>query len=169
MTRALSGHPGDQKLPALPRVFSDPTNGELSAQTTSPHGTGRGESAYKNLTPDVETGLGSWTEDMFKNALRTGKHMGAPDGRNILPPMPWPMYKSFTDADIHASGLICGIMKPIKNAVSRADPVQSRRRQSRSRCGAGELWLALCLLAFPCWFCDVSCGRNFRHSIDGCV
>ena len=41
-----------------------------------------------NLTPDKETGLGSWTEKMFLDAIRNGKHMGG-NGRAILPPMPW--------------------------------------------------------------------------------
>ena len=42
--------------------------------------------------PDARqnTGLGIWTEDMFLDALKTGKHMGK--GRQILPPMPWNWY-----------------------------------------------------------------------------
>jgi hypothetical protein len=46
-----------------------------------------GQSFAANLTPDKNTGLGVWTEDMFIKAIRTGKHMGT--SRDILPPMPW--------------------------------------------------------------------------------
>jgi hypothetical protein len=51
-----------------------------------------------NLTPDKNTGLGIWTEDMFIKAIRTGKHMGT--SRDILPPMPWQAFAQMTDADL---------------------------------------------------------------------
>lgn len=35
-----------------------------------------GISFAKNLTPDPETGIGSWTEDMFVQTIRTQKKMG---------------------------------------------------------------------------------------------
>ena len=53
-----------------------------------------------NLTPDRETGLGKWTVRNFIETIRTGRHLGR--GREILPPMPIPMYKNFTDADLTA-------------------------------------------------------------------
>lgn len=53
-----------------------------------------------NLTPDVNTGLGIWTEEMFMKAMRTGKHMGS--GRDILPPMPWNAIGRLTDEDLKA-------------------------------------------------------------------
>ena len=53
-----------------------------------------------NLTPDSETGLGKWTLQNFVDTIRTGRHMGR--GRPILPPMPIPMYKNFTDQDLDA-------------------------------------------------------------------
>ena len=48
-----------------------------------------GVSFATNLTPDKETGLGAWTEEQFIRAMRSGKHKGEPEGRAILPPMPW--------------------------------------------------------------------------------
>ena len=59
-----------------------------------------GVSFTANLTPDAETGLGKWTLKTFSETIRTGRHMGR--GRKILPPMPIPMYKHFTDADLEA-------------------------------------------------------------------
>lgn len=37
-----------------------------------------------NLTPDVETGSGGWTEEKFLKIFRTARH---PDGRVLLPPV----------------------------------------------------------------------------------
>ena len=39
-----------------------------------------------NLTPDKETGLGSWSEAEIVNALQRGVR---PDGRELAPIMPW--------------------------------------------------------------------------------
>jgi hypothetical protein len=35
-----------------------------------------------NLTPDQNTGIGIWTEEMFVKAIRTGKHMGTDTSRD---------------------------------------------------------------------------------------
>jgi hypothetical protein len=41
-----------------------------------------------------------WNEQVFVNALKTGRHMGV--GRPILPPMPWQGYSKMTDEDLKA-------------------------------------------------------------------
>ena len=46
-----------------------------------------GTSFTANLTPDKETGLGKWTEEMFIATMKTGRHEGK--GRPLLPPMPY--------------------------------------------------------------------------------
>ena len=51
-----------------------------------------------NLTPDVNTGLGIWTEDIFLKAMKTGKHFGT--ARDILPPIPWQSISKLTDDDL---------------------------------------------------------------------
>lgn len=53
----------------------------------------------RNLTPDKETGIGTWTEDDIVKALKTGQR---PDGSPILPPMPWPDYAQMADEDLYA-------------------------------------------------------------------
>ena len=58
-----------------------------------------GISYPRNLTPDMETGLGKWSEDDIVKALRTGMRA---DGSELLPPMPWPMYTNLTDDDAYA-------------------------------------------------------------------
>ena len=97
MTRFLSGYV-EENLPAPP-PSSGPwmvhTNGQLTAWA-GPWGI----SYTKNLTPDENTGIGSWSEETFMKAIRTGKHMGV--SRPILPPMPWDVYRNLTDEDLKA-------------------------------------------------------------------
>lgn len=52
-----------------------------------------------NLSPDPETGLGSWSDEEILQALRTGER---PDGRELAPIMPWRSYATLTDADARA-------------------------------------------------------------------
>jgi hypothetical protein len=68
-----------------------------------------------NLTPDQNTGLGIWTEEMFVKAIRTGRHMGV--SRPILPPMPWQMYRNLTDDDLKAVYAYLRTVEPIHNRV----------------------------------------------------
>ncbi|MEX2297674.1 MAG: cytochrome c, partial [Dongiaceae bacterium] len=49
-----------------------------------------------NLTPDMETGIGSWSVQDIIAAVRTGVR---PDGRELFPLMPWPSYGFLTDDD----------------------------------------------------------------------
>ncbi len=52
-----------------------------------------------NLTPDKETGLGSWSDDAVITAFTTGVR---PDGRQLAPAMPWMSYGHITAADAAA-------------------------------------------------------------------
>lgn len=52
-----------------------------------------------NLTPDVETGLGSWTEGDFIATLRTGRR---PDGTELRPEMPWRLTAQFEEYELRA-------------------------------------------------------------------
>jgi mono/diheme cytochrome c family protein len=49
-----------------------------------------------NLTPDKNTGLGSWSEADIIRAFREGVR---PDGRSLAPAMPWRSYAALTDQD----------------------------------------------------------------------
>jgi mono/diheme cytochrome c family protein len=86
-----------------------------------------GVSFATNLTPDKQTGMADtdhfkWTEEAFIQAIRTGKHHGQPNGRDILPPMPWPAYKHATDEDLKAIWAYLETLKPIKNKVPEPVP-----------------------------------------------
>ena len=50
----------------------------------------------RNLTPDMETGIGSWTIEQIVTALRTGN---TPDGSQLAPIMPWMNYSNILDPD----------------------------------------------------------------------
>ena len=116
MTRQLSGNPSTEKLAPVPAGLIAPdkyltvANNHLGAWV-GPWGV----SFAMNLTPDKATGLGSWTEDMFIKALRTGKHQGA--GRPILPPMPWYWYRNMTDDDLKAVFAYLQSLPPINNPI----------------------------------------------------
>src|SRR4051812_28351333 len=96
MDRMLSGHP--EQIGPMPVARHDGGWGWSGAETNTAFSGPWGVSYTANLTPDQNTGLGIWTEDMFIKAIRTGKHMGT--SRDILPPMPWPMFRSATDEDL---------------------------------------------------------------------
>jgi hypothetical protein len=127
MDRALSGHPENVKLaaPYAPPADSPwiaATNGDFTAWS-GPWGI----SFAANLTPDTNTGLrsGVWTEALFIKAIRTGKHMGT--SRDILPPMPWPMYGLMTDDELRTIWEYLGTIRPITNHVP--DPIPPAAEQ----------------------------------------
>ncbi|HWK11547.1 MAG TPA: hypothetical protein VNR64_15925 [Vicinamibacterales bacterium] len=118
-SKLLSGHPESMKMPPAPQL---PPQGPW-AITISPDLTAWsgpwGVSFPANLTPDRNTGLGIWTEDMFIKAIRTGKHMGT--SRDILPPMPWQQYSQMTDDDLKAIFAYLRSIPPVVNHVP--DPI----------------------------------------------
>lgn len=116
-TRLLSGHPKDDKIPAVPTskdwiLFSQ----DLTA-FVGPWGV----SYSANLTPHA-TGTEGWTLEQFKTALRKGKYKGMEGSRNLLPPMPWQMYRNFDDHDMLAIFTYLQSLPPIDNLVPA--PVQ---------------------------------------------
>ena len=116
MSRMLSGHPETIKVTQQAKLVS-PWMGATSETFTAWSGPW-GISYTANLTPDP-SGLAAWTEDLFIKAIREGKHMGT--SRPILPPMPWPVYRNFTDEDLKAIFAYLRTIPPVKNHVP--DPI----------------------------------------------
>lgn len=58
---------------------------------------------------------GIWTEAMFIEAMRTGRHMSV--GREILPPMPWRNLAALTDDDLKAIFAYLRSVPPVSNHV----------------------------------------------------
>jgi cytochrome c553 len=125
MTRALSGHPSDIVVGPVP-ALKEPWIWAGTATNTAFAGPW-GISFTANLTPDKETGLGNWTEEMFLMALRTGRHEGK--GRPILPPMPWRFVGSLSDEDLGAVFAYLQSLPPIRNRVpAPIDPPEETKR-----------------------------------------
>jgi Cytochrome c len=118
MTRLLSGHPAAEPYP-LWKPEDLQTNHVLGSGNTmfTAWAGPWGVSFAANLTPDTTTGLGEWTEEAFIRAIRTGKHQGQPNGRDILPPMPWQNYAQMTDEDLKAVWAYLRSIPPVKNQV----------------------------------------------------
>jgi mono/diheme cytochrome c family protein len=70
-----------------------------------------------NITPDIATGIGSWTEQDIVNALRVGRR---PDGTIIGPPMPVAFYRNLSDADALAIAKYLKSIPPIRRVVPKS-------------------------------------------------
>ncbi len=116
MDRHFSGHPADDTLPEIPEgVLGMEGWGFLGNHHLTGFAGPWGLSFAANLTPDEETGIGTWTEEMFIKAMRTGQHMG--EGRPILPPMPWFNLAEAKDEDLKAMFAYFQSLPPIHNPV----------------------------------------------------
>ena len=110
-SRMLSGHP--EGAPD-PQGKLGPEDVVLLGPTLTSFRLGFGVTYSKNLTPDVDTGTGKWTEEQFLAVFRKARHV---DGGAILPPMPWEMIRSLPDADLRAVFAYLQSVPPIRNAV----------------------------------------------------
>lgn len=64
-----------------------------------PMDTGFGTIHSTNITPDPQTGIGSWSLEAFTRAMRTGV---ARDGSHLFPAFPFDHFTKVTDGDIEA-------------------------------------------------------------------
>jgi len=119
MTRMLSGHPQNLHMPPAPKLPNGPWLVTVAATNTAWSGPW-GVSFTANLTPDRETGIGKWTLQNFVDTIRTGRHLGR--GRPVLPPMPIPVYKNFTDADLAAVFAYLQTIPAVSNRVPEPLP-----------------------------------------------
>ena len=110
-TRMLSGHP--EGAPD-PQGKPGPQDIALIGPTFTSFALPFGVVYAKNLTPDVETGSGGWTEEKFLKIFRTARH---PDGHVLLPPMPWDMIRILPDADLRAVYAYLQSIPPLRNEV----------------------------------------------------
>jgi hypothetical protein len=124
MTRALTGHPEDLIMPAAPALPPGPWTW-VAAGTNTAFAGPWGVSFTANLTPDPDTGLGKWTEAMFIQTMKTGRHEGK--GRKLLPTMPYPIIAALSDEDIKSLFAYLQSLPPVRNRVPQAiDPPEAR-------------------------------------------
>lgn len=79
-----------------------------------------------NLTPDMETGIGSWNQQTFMAMFR---YYSKPENREVnwkdrgyQTIMPWLEYSGMTDEDLTAIYKYLRTMKPVKNKVVKFTP-----------------------------------------------
>ena len=68
----------------------------------------------KNISPDEETGIGSWSEDQMKLAIKTGVDN---EGKLLFPVMPYHVYNGMADADLEAVVAYLQSVKAVENKV----------------------------------------------------
>jgi mono/diheme cytochrome c family protein len=130
MDRMLSGHPETFPIEQPPAGAGQQWMMTAAATGTAFAGPW-GVSFTANLTPDRNTGLGIWTEEMFIKTLRTGKHWGV--ARDILPPMPWFNYREMSDDDLRAVFAYLRSIKPVTNHVPQPLPPAAAQQASGQR------------------------------------
>lgn len=119
-TRLLSGYPAGEPLAPIAdkSILKDYALFNMSLTV----GIGPWGTTYAaNLTPD-ETGLGNWSLDQFKKALREGKAKGLDGGRMLQPPMPWQNYRALSDEDAAAMFAYLKSIPAVKNVVPAPVP-----------------------------------------------
>jgi mono/diheme cytochrome c family protein len=67
-----------------------------------------------NITPDAETGIGSWTDEQFDHAVRNGVR---PDGTRLYPAMPFTSYTKMSHADVVAIRAYLNTVEPVRHPV----------------------------------------------------
>jgi len=103
---ALIGEPDSSKAFAGSRIgiaYSNPLEIKFPGVVYPP-----------NLTPDQETGLGAWSDEEIKEAVRYGINR---HGRQQLSVMPWPAYTKLTDEDAESIVAYLRSLKPIRHRV----------------------------------------------------
>lgn len=119
-TRMLSGHPAQMPDFDVNRKETE-AKGLISTQDLTAWAGPWGVSYTANLTSD-STGIGTWTEGQFMYAIRNGKYKGLENSRPLLPPMPWDMYRNFSDDELKAIFAFLKSTKPIRNIVPAPKP-----------------------------------------------
>ncbi|HEV2523101.1 MAG TPA: c-type cytochrome [Candidatus Acidoferrales bacterium] len=71
-----------------------------------------------NLTPDPETGTGTWTDDALARAIREG--IGH-DGRTLFPLMPYEGYRYMPDEDLASVIVFLRSLPPVRNPLPKTN------------------------------------------------
>jgi hypothetical protein len=118
--RLLSGHPQDEKIPDVADmvITSDAFMEFLDNLDNTVWASNDTLVFSANLTPDIETGTGAWTEAQFAATMRQGMHMGL--GRRLLYPMPWQELAELPDADLISIYAYLRTIDPVSNKVPPA-------------------------------------------------
>jgi mono/diheme cytochrome c family protein len=101
-------------------ILSDCASCHTVPQKNEPFAGGRpietpfGSIVAPNITPDFETGIGSWTDDQFDNAIRKG--VGR-NGERLYPAMPFNAYTKMSREDVLAIRAYLNTVTAVYNPV----------------------------------------------------
>jgi len=73
-----------------------------------------GRIVASNITPDPQTGAGSWTDDQLARAIREG--LGH-DGRTLFPIMPYARFHSMSDEDLASIVVYLRSLPPVRHEL----------------------------------------------------
>ncbi len=84
-----------------------------------------------NITPDMETGIGSWTKEMFIARFKSfdsdsAKHIPTNTYKEYNTVMPWTLFAGMTEKDLGDIYEYLRTIKPIKNNVEKFTPVKNQ-------------------------------------------
>jgi len=112
-TDCHSGHDANQKdHPVLENM--------LGAGEVMPFDGLPGLIVASNLTPDPQTGAGTWTDDQLARAIREG--IGH-DGRTLFPMMPYQHYRHMSDEDLASVIVYLRSLPPVHHELPRTEIV----------------------------------------------
>jgi len=115
---ALSGcvychSPHEWTAPGAPIVAGMEGAGEVEPYADLP-----GRIVAPNLTPDPETGAGTWTDDQLARSIREG--IGH-DGRALFPLMPYPNFRVMSDEDVASVVVYLRSLPAVKHELPKSE------------------------------------------------
>ena len=124
-TSASAGDSDPQEFTQIERgrylaVLSDCASCHTVPGSNQPFAGGRaietpfGNILAPNITPDPETGIGSWSDDAFDAAIRKGLRR---NGSRLYPAMPYTAYTKMSREDVLAIRAYLNTVTPVRNAV----------------------------------------------------
>ena len=79
-------------------------------------------SVSRNITSDLETGIGAWTDEEVKHAITKGFDR---KGKKLVPPMPYDYFKDLTPGDLDAIVAYIRTFPPIKKLIEPNPPLET--------------------------------------------
>jgi hypothetical protein len=78
-----------------------------------------------NITPDVSTGIGSWTEDAFIARFKSFQDSSNVINKNVVKPgdfnteMPWRFYSNMSEEELSAIYAFLKTQTPVNNLITK--------------------------------------------------
>ena len=116
--------PRDTAKLGFPPIASKKGSGAILYDTEE------GRLVVPNITPDKETGAGSWTDDMFSRAIREGV---GHDGRALSLPMYWGSFRQLSDEDLASVVVYLRTIPPVENKLPKRRFSAEREKKLQGR------------------------------------